>query len=182
MSSTALYILRLCVTLFLITALVAGALAGVNAITEDRIAAAKAEKQQAAIQEVLAGVTDFGELALTGDTGIVTAVYSCDKGYAVKVSPSGFGGPIDMMVGIDTEGNVLGISIISQTETAGLGAVAAAKNSAGVAFREGFVGQNGTVTIGKGEDQVDGLSGATITSVAIADGVNAALEYVRNLG
>ena len=45
-----------------------------------------------------------------------------------------------MMVGVDNEGKVLGISVVSQTETAGLGAVAAAETPKGIAFRDQFVG------------------------------------------
>ena len=47
-----------------------------------------------------------------------------ENGYAVEVNPVGFDGAVTMMVGIDTQGNVLGISVVSHTETAGLGAVA----------------------------------------------------------
>ena len=72
-----------------------------------------------------------------------------------------------------------GISVISHTETPGLGAVAAANNAKGEAFRGQFVGQSGVLSVG---DQIDGMSGATITSKAVTTGVNAALEFVENLG
>ena len=87
-----------------------------------------------------------------------------------------------MMVGIDKDGKVLGISIISHTETAGLGAVAAANNAKGEAFREQFVGMSGSVAVSKDGGEVDALTGATITSRAICDGINAALACVENLG
>ena len=88
-----------------------------------------------------------------------------------------------MMVGIDTEGNVLGISLISHTETAGLSAVAAAKTSAGEYFRGQFVGQSGSVgTAKRGTGNLDAITGATITSEAVCVGVNAALACVANLG
>ena len=72
-----------------------------------------------------------------------------------------------------------GISVISHTETPGLGAVAAAQNAKGEAFRGQFVGQKGTLAVG---EQIDAMSGATITSNAVVAGVNAALSYVANLG
>ena len=178
MRSQVSYILRLALTLLVITAVVAAALAGINAITAPRIAAAKAEKTQQAIEAVLPGggtaVEDF-----TDPTGLIKAVYASDAGYAVQVAPAGFDGAIDMMVGVSPEGKVLNISIISHTETAGLGAVAAAKTSAGEAFRGQFGQADAPYAVG---DNVDALTGATITSRAITDGVNTAVEFVKGLG
>ncbi len=168
--SNFLYILRLVLTLFVITAAVAGGLAGVNAITKDRIAAAKAEKTQKAILEVLPDGAAAAEIAFTDESGLVTAVYASVSGYAVKVAPNGFGGAIEMMVGISKDGKCLGISIISHAETPSLGAVAAADSAAGKAFREQFIDYDGIL---------DAISGATITSTAIETGVNAAIQCVK---
>ena len=175
---TSAYVLKLGVTLFLITALVAAALAAVNMVTEPRIAAAKAEKLQNAISQVLPG---GGEKLDVPVSGIVTNVYGSDTGYAVEVQPAGFGGTITMMVGVSRDGEVLGISIVSHTETAGLGAVAAAKTTAGEAFRAGFEGLTGTAAVTKDGGTVDAITGATITSRAVCDGVNAAREFVADL-
>lgn len=175
------YVLRLSLTLLVITALVAAALAGVNAITAPVIAQLKAQKTQQAIAAVLPGGGTSVE-SFTDETGLVTAVYASDSGYAIQVAPSGFDGTIDMMVGIDKEGKVLNISIISHTETAGLGAVAAANNTAGENFRGGFVGQSGSVAVTKDGGTVDAITGATITSRAVAEGVNAALACAASLG
>ena len=172
------YVLRLTVTLLLITGVVAAALAGVNAITKDAIAANQEKKTQDALAVVLPGVTGLEKLPLTGDAGIVSEVYASGDSYAVKVMPAGFDGEITMMVGIQN-GEVTGISVISHTETPGLGAVAAANNAKGEAFRGQFVGQSGTLAVG---DQIDAMSGATITSTAVVTGVNAATAYVANLG
>ena len=178
--STAVYVARLAVTLLLITALVAALLAGVNSITKPAIEALKAQKTQAAIAAVLPGggeeMTDFPATAL------VSKVYASDLGYAVEVLPGGFDNTITMMVGIDKEGNILGIDIISHTETAGLGAVADADTPAGVSFREQFIGMNGTVSVSKDGGEVEAITGATITSRAICAGVNAALECVGKMG
>ena len=171
-------IFRLVITLFLITAAVAAALAGVNAITKDAIAANQEKKTQDALAVVLPAAGALQKLELSGDTGIVSEVYSDGESYAVKVLPGGFDGEITMMVGI-SQGKVTGISVISHTETPGLGAVAAAQNAKGEAFRGQFVGQEGTLAVG---DQIDAMSGATITSNAVVTGVNAALSYVANLG
>ena len=177
-------ILRLSITLLLITAVVAAALAGVNAITEERIAAIQAQKTQNAIAQVL---TFEGEAVLLENTpenvnGVaVTAVYQTSAGYAVQVEPAGFGGGINMMVGVDLEGKVTGISIISHAETAGLGAVAAANTGAGEAFRGQFVGRSGELKVTKDGGTIDAISSSTITSRAVTEGVNAAIACAEQL-
>lgn len=179
-SSTALYILRLALTLLAITGVMAAALAGVNAVTAPRIAASAAEKTQQAISAVLPG--GGSPIAFTDDTGLVSQVYGSDTGYAVEVAPQGFGGAVTMMVGIDKEGKVLDIRIISHAETPGLGAVAAGNTAAGDAFREQFSGLSGIAAVDKDGGEVIPLTGATITSRAVCAGVNAALDCVAKLG
>lgn len=178
--SLTLYILRLALILLLITSVVAALLAAVNSVTAPRIALQKQEKTQQAIEAVLPGGGE--SVSFTDDTGMVKNVYKGEAGYAVEVTPSGFNGSIDMMVGIDNSGNILGISIISHTETAGLGAAAAAQTSAGEAFRNQFVGMSGSVTVTKDGGQAEALTGATITSRAVCTGIRAALDCVEKLG
>ena len=178
--STFLYVLRLSLTLLLITGCMAAALAGVNMITAPIIAAANEAKTQEAIEMVLPG---GGEpVDFTDDTGLVSKVYASDTGYAVQVAPAGFDGEIDMMVGIGKDGKILGISIISHTETAGLGAIAGADSAKGEAFRDQFVGMSGQVSVSKDGGEIDAITGATITSRAVCDGINAALRCVEKLG
>ena len=174
------YILRISLMLLLITAVMAAALAAVNQFTAPMIAKLQAEKTQEAINLVLPGGGE--EILFTDSTGLVSTVYASDKGYAVEVAPIGFDNTITMMVGVSPDGDVLGISVISHTETAGLGAVAAAANSAGEAFRGQFVGMGGTLAVTKDGGAVDSITGATITSRAICTGINAALACVDNLG
>ena len=180
--SNVMFVLRLGLTLLLITAVVAAILAGVNSITSPIIAQLNEQKTQQAIEEVLPGgyeteITDYADAS-----GLVTKVYQGPNGYALEVTPGGFDNTITMMVGVDNEGNVLGISIVSHTETAGLGAVAAADTSAGNAFRDQFVGVSGSVSVSKDGGEIDAITGATITSRAICAGVNAALDCVAGLG
>ena len=177
--STAKFVLRLALTLLIITAVVAVALAGVNMITEPAIEALNAQKTQEAIELVLPG---GGEAIDFPETALVSKVYASETGYAIEVTPGGFDNTITMMVGVDKAGNVLGISIISHTETAGLGAVAAAGTPAGEAFRGQFVGASGSVSVTKDGGTMDAITGATITSRAICVGVNAALECVASMG
>ena len=180
--SLAMYVVRLAVTLLIITSVVAALLAGVNSITKPEIDRLTAEKTQKAIEAVLPGGYDTEITDYADATGLVSKVYSGANGYAFEVTPGGFDNTITMMVGVDHEGNVLGISIVSHTETAGLGAVAAANTSAGEAFRGQFVGQSGSVSVTKDGGTLDAITGATITSRAICVGVNAALDCVGGLG
>ncbi len=177
--STVKYVLRLTLTLLIIAAVVAALLAVVNGVTAPIIDELNRQKTLAAIEAVLPGGGE--EIPIPGGNDMVVAMYQGDSGYAVQVAPVGFDGEISMMVGIDTEGNVLGISIISQTETAGLGAICAAKNSAGESFRNQFIGTSGTLAVTKDGGTIDAITSATITSRAVTDGVNAALACVANL-
>ena len=179
--NTALYILRLALTLLAITAVVAAALSVVNGVTAPIIEKINEEKTQAAIEKVLPGGGEIVD-SYTDETGLVKAVYTSQTGYAVQVAPSGFDGEILMMVGIDKDGNVLGIDIISHTETAGLGAVAAADSAKGEAFRSQFVGLSESLAVDKDGGQIDALTSATITARAVVTGVNAAVECVKNFG
>ena len=178
--SNVAYIARLTITLLLITAVVAAALAAVNSVTAPKIQAINEQKTQTAIEAVLPGGGE--EIAFTDDTGLVSTVYKGQSGYAVEVTPSGFNGTVTMMVGVDNTGKVLGISVVNHTETAGLGAEAASQGAAGTAFRSQFTGMSGSVSVTKDGGQVDALTGATITSRAVCTGVNAALNAVAKLG
>ena len=177
--STVKFVLRLALTLLAITSVVAVCLAGVNMITAPAIAELNAKNTQAAIEAVLPG---GGEEVDFPETALVSKVYASDSGYAVEVTPGGFDNTITMMVGVDKSGNVLGIDVVSHTETAGLGAVADAETPAGIAFREQFVGQSGSVSVSKDGGQIDSITGATITSRAICAGINAALEVAAKMG
>ena len=182
--STAKYVIRLAATLLIITSVVALALAGVNSITAPIIAQKTAEKTQKAIETVLPGGGELADLPAADYEGanIVSTVYKGENGYAIEVTPGGFDNTITMMVGVGTDGKVLGISIIKHTETAGLGAVAATGTPAGKSFRGQFVGASGEVKVTKDGGEMDAITGATITSRAICAGVNAALACAATLG
>ena len=178
--STVMYVLRLALILLAITAVVAALLAGVNSVTAPVIAQLNAQKTQEAIEAVLPGGGE--ELEEFPAVELVSKVYASDAGYAIQVTPGGFDNTITMMVGVDKSGNVLGIDVISHTETSGLGAVSDAETPAGIAFREQFIGTSGSVSVTKDGGQMDAITGATITSRAICAGVNAALECAAQMG
>jgi Na+-translocating ferredoxin:NAD+ oxidoreductase subunit G len=89
-------------------------------------------------------------------------------GIAYRVSPKGYGGTIDMIVGLDIKGSVVGVKIISMKETAGLGAKANERS-----FLEQFIGKNKNSRL-KAKKDFDAITGATITSQAVANGVKEA--------
>ena len=174
-----LYVARLALTLLIIAGVMAAALAGVNSVTAPIIEKLTYEKTQAAVSAVLPGGGDTVEFPAMD---LVSKVYQGENGYAVEVTPSGFDNTITMMVGVDNAGTVTGISIIDHSETAGLGAVAAATTAAGEAFRAQFQGMSGSVSVTKDGGQVDAITSATITSRAVCSGVNAALAVVAAMG
>ena len=98
-----------------------------------------------------------------------------EDGFAVKVLVGGSQADLEMMVGIAADGTVSGVSFISMSETPGLGAVAAQNSEKGQAFRDQFIGAAGSVAVTKDGGTIDSLTGATVTSRAVATGVNAAL-------
>lgn len=173
--NTAAYVLRLTLTLFVITAVVAGLLGFVNYMTADTIAAQTAQKAEAARRQVLEAEY-YEPMDVPEGSGVTEAYRAGEPGYVVRVSPNGFGGAIDMMVGVDTSGTVTGISIISHSETASLGA-----NCTREDFRSQFVGASGAVAVTKDGGQIEALTGATVTSRAVSDGVSLALRYVKEV-
>ena len=177
------FIARLALTLLLISMVTAGLLAAVNSITAPVIEQLNVQKQIDAMAAVVPDADTAQQLEYADPSGVVLEVYKTASAYAVKVAaPGGFGGAIEMMVGVGADGKVLGISIINHAETAGLGAVAAESTSKGEAFRAQFAGASGSVSVTKDGGTVEAITGATITSRAVSNGVNAALECVANLG
>lgn len=165
-------------SLFIIAAVAALVLALVNAVTADTIAARAEAERQNAMASVMPGADKFSEL-YSEDATIngITGAYSgtTPVGYCVEVSPNGFGGTISLMVGVDSGGSVTGVVILDHSETAGLGARADSPD-----FLSQYIGKSGTITVNSGDNAIDGLTGATITSKAVTTGVNTALTAVLN--
>ena len=95
---------------------------------------------------------------------------------------SGAQGKITMAVGVDNDYKCTGISIISHSETSGLGANAASTSEIGVNWRAQFVGEDSTIALSKTGGHIDALSGATITSKAVTNATATAIEAVQSLG
>ncbi len=170
------YFLKLTLTLLIISAAVSGLLGLTNLITQDKIAAIAAEKTAASMEEVLPA-EEYTPVDYTGTEANVVSVHKAgDAGFVVEVAPGGFGGAIDMVVGVASDGTVTGVSIVSMTETSGLGA-----NAAKESYRSQYVGASGELAVNKDGGTIDALTGATITSRAVTDGVNTALRVASEL-
>ena len=173
--STGAYVLRLTLTLFLITTIVAGLLGLVNYVTADTIAEQIAQKAENAMLQVLEA-DSYEPLDVPEESAVTAAYRAGDRGYVVRVAPNGFGGAIDMMVGVDVSGAVTGVAIVSQSETASLGA-----NCTREDFRAQFTGKTGTLSVSKEGGEIEALTGATVTSRAVTEGVDTALEFVQEV-
>lgn len=174
-------ILKIGFILFLITAVSAGLLAAVNAKTAPIISENKRLQQQEAMKIVLPKADSFDETNFISEKmdKSVTAVYkgNNDSGYVVMASPVGYGGEILIAVGVTKDLKVSGISVISQAETAGLGAKCTNEE-----FTSQYIGKSANITVAKGnatDNQINAISSATITSKAVTSGVNAAVEAVK---
>lgn len=169
---------RLILVLFVITAVTALLLGLTNYITKDRIEQIRVEKTQKAFSEVMPGGHEFKELSAEVSADEVTGVYSAgNSGYVIQMEVSGSQGAIDMVVGVSSDGVVTGVSIIEMKETAGLGDKAWDAD-----WRAQFVGADSRVAVNKDGGEIDALTGATVTSRAVANGVNIALDTVAELG
>ena len=176
-------ILKLTVILFIVCAIVAGVLGVINELTKDRIAEQNRLKTEKAYAAVLKAdsyeAVEFDSAAWPTVDSISKAG---DAGHVVETTFSGAQGSITMAVGVDADLKVTGISIIKHAETAGLGAVAASTNDKGVAFRAQFVGEDKNVAITKAGGNIEAISGATITSRAVAQAAANAVCAVEALG
>ena len=164
-------------TLFIIC-LVATLLLGVtNSVTAPIIADLAVETEKKSRQVVFADAASFGEAEIAEDgTSVVAALDEAGNviGHVVVNTAKGYGGDISVMTGVDADGKVTGVNILSHGETAGLGAKATEES-----FRDRFVGLIHGITVSKdkaGDNSIDAITGATITSRAVVDAVNAAIE------
>ena len=97
-------------------------------------------------------------------------------GYAIKVSTSGFGGTLQLMVGFTPDGTIYNTSVISHSETPGLGAKIVDETCAPRAQVKGKQPATARLTVSKDGGEIDAITASTITSRAFLKGVNAAYE------
>lgn len=175
-------ILKLGFILLLITAVTGVILGGVYTLTLEPIRMTRERQKLEAFAATLPGAKDFKTLELNGDAGLVQEVNEGSAegaviGHNVTVAPKGYSGQIEMIVGVTSGGELKGIKILNHTETPGLGAKAAEPAFAGQ-FTDKAVPEVKVVkTPPQSDEEIEAISGATITSDAVATGVNAALKY-----
>lgn len=178
--------IKLGLILFIITAF-AGLLLGMAyEVTKEPIAR-QAESSGLAISEILpeAQKVESSDVSIPEGSAIkkVSAGFNGDKlvGYIIRVTSKGFHGSIEMVVGISTDDKIQGIKILSQTETPGLGA-----NIEKESFISQFKGKSTLSPIevvktgASGENQVDAVTGATLSSKGVVTGINDAAEFYKS--
>ena len=191
------FILKVAGTLTVIALVVAALLGVVNNVTKDKIAEQDAENTRIAMSAVAPEGSEFGDkmdisdavaAAASAQGGKIVEMYpmtngGADAGYVVKVSASGSQGTITMMVGVDANKAITGISVISHSETSGIGTkvVGNEPNSAGEPVLDQFVGMSGSGSLVVGKNVI-AVSGATVSTKGITMGANAALAAVEALG
>ncbi|WP_139903477.1 RnfABCDGE type electron transport complex subunit G [Clostridium thermarum] len=178
--------LKLGLILFIITALSGLSIGFVNDLTAETIAENKAISSSD-LAELLPGATGKTVLEVpSGDESEKTKVEEAFEvqgdsevlGHIIKVTTTGFHGNIEMFVAISKEDKLSGIKVIGHSETPGLGAKIVEEK-----FRSGFVSKpvEKGISIVKGqasaENEVDAISGATVSSRAVGTGVNTAISY-----
>ncbi len=174
-------IIRLSLVLLLITAVTGIILGAVYTVTLEPIRAAKEREKMEALAATLPGAKEFKNIEVK-DGGIIKEINEGSDGgallgYNFTVEPKGYAGPIELVVGIAKDGKVMDIKILKHGETPGLGA-----KSTEPKFSDQFKNKAvSKIEVSKNppanDSEIQAISGATITSRAVASGVNAALDY-----
>lgn len=175
-------VVKLSIILLVITAVSAGALSVTNNITKEIIDEKALAANKVYMEEILPDADDF---AVVDDAGIgnvaeVEEAYEALKGgdvygYVIKTKTSGYGGDIIMLTGIKTDGTVAGMKVASQSETAGLGSKITEED-----FTSQFEGKSADGELSLDGD-IDQVGGATVSSKAALNGVNAAIEVYNSV-
>lgn len=180
--------LKLGVPTVLICAIAAAGLAGTYAVTKDRIAAADKAAQEKALSAAVPDAAGFEQVTdasvlekaatAAGETPVIAVFQALDgskspAGWGIVVTPRGYGGPMTTVVGLDRNGSVTGVKIVTHNETPGLGTKAVGQaGGAPTPYMEQFAGIDSVEKAGK----VDGITGATKSSRGVKKGIQAALE------
>ena len=191
------FILKVAGTLTVIALVVAALLGLVNNITADKIAEIDAEKTRVSMSAVVPEGSEFTDkLEISDDVaaaaaaqgGKLTELYGvknagADAGYVMKIAASGSQGTITMMVGVDANKAITGISVVSHSETSGIGTKVMGNepNAAGVPVLDQFMGLSGSGSLVVGKT-ITAISGATVSTKGITMGANAALAAAEALG
>ena len=165
--------------------LCSGILAGAYALTKEPIDAAAAAKTAASIGEVLPHFTETSYESVELD-GKVFNYYKATEGekligYAVESTVVGFGGPLSLIVGVTPDGVVYNTSVLSHSETPGLGAKCTT-DSKFISQWKGFNPSEKSLSVRKDGGDVDAITASTITSRAYTLAVGNAVAAVKAIG
>lgn len=158
--------------LLIIAAVVAALLAFVHGVTEPIIEENTRIAAEQARQEVLEGAASFTEIPYDAEQFNITSAYKEDSGlgYVFTSANKGYGGDVVVTIGLDADGNIVGIKADVSTETSGVGSKAGAEK-----YLSNFMGLSGDI------DGIDTISGATYSSSAVKTGVASVLEAFAEL-
>ncbi len=156
-------------------------LGGVNSITKPLIAAQKEKELNQALKDIMPEADRYDRKTFSGGD-----YYQCYKGkkaigYTIPAIGEGYSGDIRMLVGIDNKGKITGIEVLSQAETPGLGArcIEIKHRENKPWFLEQFIGKSADSLQLKG---IETITGATITSEAIVDGIRKyAVDFLKEI-
>ncbi|MDQ7005829.1 MAG: FMN-binding protein [Acidobacteriota bacterium] len=169
--------------LVLVLALVFGAsLAGMELVVAERIAHNKLEETLSQVPRLVPGATRGEPYDMDGRTVYRALGDSDTLGWVVPARATGFADQVEVLVGVDAEvKTITGIYVLSQKETPGLGA-----KITGDEFQNRFKGKDALVPLEvvkgaaePGPHQIKAITGATISSVTVADLVNRTVTEVR---
>ena len=187
------FVLKVAGTLTVIALVTAALLGLVDGVTRDKIAEIEAEKTRVAMSAVAPEGSEFTDkLEITEDVaaaaaaqgGKVVELYGVKAGGCVmKVTASGSQGTITMMVGVDANNAITGISVVSHAETSGIGTKVCGNelNDAGVPVLDQFIGMSGAGSLVVKKNIVP-ITTATVSTKGITTGANAALAAAEALG
>lgn len=137
-----------------------------------KVAAVNGEKElNEMLATVLPGNTFFEWEAYEGEDDAIRAVYKGETGFVIQTVAYGYAGDITLLVGVSNDGTVTGLVVRDLSETYGLGANALTDTE----FLKQFLGTSGDAEVG---NNIDAITGATVSSKAVTRAVNAAVAYV----
>ena len=131
----------------------------------------KEQELQSILSSLLPGAESFVQEEYTGEDEAISAVYKADNGYVIETVTAGYAGDITMVVGVNLDGTIASLVVRDMQETYGLGMEALSD----VSFLSQFLWNGTTFTVG---ENVDALTGATVTSKAVAKAVTSASAFV----
>ncbi|MBQ1209015.1 MAG: FMN-binding protein [Bacteroidales bacterium] len=182
-------LIKTALTLFVIAALVAVLLAVANYVTAPIIARSAQERLNQSLNSLMSEAVTFEsvDVSLVEYSVPVYAVYrgldktNAEIGFCVHVAPNGYSDTIEMMVAIDKDGAVSGVRILSIADTPGIGM----KVDTDEQFQNSVLGFSETFNIVKGTpaspNDVQVISGASVSSTAYLTGVNTAIEVAKEV-